>query len=159
LGTLGLNDTANRLSPVLNPFLDKITSISAGYYHSVTLTSTGQIYSTGYNDVKAPYNITIKQGQLGLGDVTTRKVPTLMTYMYLSVGTQIQAAYGYSIILTSNSVFGAGQLDLIGVDSSNPLVIGQLAGITRSLVAGPNYVYAQSLSQTYVMGRCKFNTL
>jgi alpha-tubulin suppressor-like RCC1 family protein len=70
-GQLGLgdNDGRNTFTEVTDLSDKNITSISAGYYHSLVLSSDRKIYATGDND----------NSQLGLGDNTDRKVFTEVT--------------------------------------------------------------------------------
>jgi alpha-tubulin suppressor-like RCC1 family protein len=61
---LGLGDQQNRRYPTL-VILKNIIQISSGYYFSMALNSTGNVFSFGSNE----------QGQLGLGDQYNRYTP------------------------------------------------------------------------------------
>jgi alpha-tubulin suppressor-like RCC1 family protein len=68
-GQHGDNNTSNRNSPaqVIGGFTDWC-QISAGYQHSIAVRQNGTAWGWGYNN----------QGQLGLGDTTSRTSPTLI---------------------------------------------------------------------------------
>ena len=71
-GQLGLGDTVDKNVPTLITSGIgglNVVAVSAGGYHSLFLTSTGAVYATGQNG----------SGELGLGDLTQRNVPTLIT--------------------------------------------------------------------------------
>lgn len=53
-------------TPILVPNLSNVVQIAVGSYHVLALTNTGDIYAFGQND----------EGQLGLGDLQPRKIPT-----------------------------------------------------------------------------------
>lgn len=70
-GQLGLGDFSQRNQPTRVAFLVgiNIIKVATGAYHTLVLTDVGDLYTTGLND----------NGQLGHGDVQSRKVPTLVT--------------------------------------------------------------------------------
>jgi len=68
-GRLGLGNTTTPITtPTLIPSLTNVKQISDGYSHSLVLLNDGTVKGFGIND----------NGQLGLGDVTTRTTPTLI---------------------------------------------------------------------------------
>ncbi len=54
--------------PILIPNLINVVQIAAGDYHVLALTNTGDIYAFGQNE----------EGQLGLDDFISRKIPTII---------------------------------------------------------------------------------
>ena len=72
-----------------------VTAITAGYQHSLALTSEGKVYSWGYNN----------QGQLGDNTTTRSSVPVAVTATGVLDGkvvTAITAGYQHSLALTSD---------------------------------------------------------
>jgi alpha-tubulin suppressor-like RCC1 family protein len=65
-GNLGLNDTVNRIVPIVNPYIDNIIQTSC-YTHSLCLNGKGHVYCFGSN----------QSGELGLGDNERRLIPIL----------------------------------------------------------------------------------
>jgi len=64
---LGVGSSGNLFyAPTILTSLSNITQVSACYFHTIFLTNAGNVYAAGYNDV----------GQLGLGDVANRNIPT-----------------------------------------------------------------------------------
>jgi alpha-tubulin suppressor-like RCC1 family protein len=75
-----------------------ITEISAGYKHSLFLTSNDQVYSCGYN----------KWGQLGLNSENLQKKTPILISGFSNV-TKASAGHDYSLFLTSNGrVYSCG---------------------------------------------------
>jgi alpha-tubulin suppressor-like RCC1 family protein len=62
--------------------------VSAGGYHTLALTNTGQLYVFGRND----------DGQLGLGDLHTRRAPTKISSIIRFVS--IAACLRFSLVLS-----------------------------------------------------------
>jgi alpha-tubulin suppressor-like RCC1 family protein len=77
-----------------------ISKVSAGFWHSMILTDSGKVYSTGSND----------EGQLGLGDKNHRYEFTLVDTTAINGKVGAIAVGGWhSMILTDSwSVYGAG---------------------------------------------------
>ncbi|KAJ5075561.1 adp-ribosylation factor 1 [Anaeramoeba ignava] len=68
-GQLGVGDNESRSKPeLISKLSNSIKKISGGGYHFIALTKTNQLYSCGKN----------KNGQLGLGDLNDRNIPTLV---------------------------------------------------------------------------------
>lgn len=112
-GQLGLGHTASEPVPRLIVALSgfKVISAACSYHHSFTLSTDGSLHAFGRND----------SGQLGLGDVTDRRVPTLVSeapkeIMSLSCGqfhTVLVTRLGEAFVMGKNEY---GQLMLEGVD-------------------------------------------
>jgi alpha-tubulin suppressor-like RCC1 family protein len=71
-GQLGTGDDENHLNPVKITFpvgTDPIKEISAGLYHSLFLTGTGEVYACGWGE----------HGQLGTGDDDSHPTPVKIT--------------------------------------------------------------------------------
>ena len=64
--------------------------VSAGGYHTLALTESGQLYVFGRND----------DGQLGLGDLHTRRAPTILPSVTRFVS--IAACLRYSLVIESS---------------------------------------------------------
>ena len=97
-GQLGLGDGKDRYIPTK---LDstkfdnrKVSQISAGGSHSLALTEDGEVYSFGYN----------YDGELGLGDMNNRDIPTKLDSSHYGNKKIIQIAAGsfHSLILTED---------------------------------------------------------
>ncbi|KAG2937663.1 hypothetical protein PC115_g4078 [Phytophthora cactorum] len=69
-GQLGLDHTQHQHTPQVVDALSSqiVTKVACGLYHTVAVTSGGEVYSFGKNDY----------GQLGLGHARNMKVPTLV---------------------------------------------------------------------------------
>jgi alpha-tubulin suppressor-like RCC1 family protein len=124
LGQLGLNDTANRSSPVQVGALQTWEKLPQNsYQHGMSITSDGALWSWGYNT----------RGQLGLGDDVNRSSPVqvgaLKTWASISSGFGAESSVG---IKTDGTMWvwgvnGSGQLgqgDTIW--RSSPVQVGAL---------------------------------
>ena len=121
-GQLGLGDTAIRNVPTLiattvgsfNTLT--ISAIAGGSFHSAFLTNTGNVYTCGLNT----------NGQLGLGDTTTRNVPTLIATTVGSFNTltisDISCGWSHSLFLTNT-----GKVYTCGVNTDGQLGLGDTA--------------------------------
>ena len=103
-GQLGHGDTIDKKTPHQVPNLPNgIISLSCGQFHSVLLTSAGQVYSCGKNDY----------GQLGLEGVEVAKYFTLVTLVPETESiVQIYCGYYHTLFLSQNGVvYGCGRND------------------------------------------------
>jgi myosin heavy subunit len=95
-GQLGLGDTKARFVPTLIPSLredkrhGRIVGISCGHLHVLAQTSTGKLYAWGGNS----------DGQLGMGDLKDRYVPTRISKLSQHSVVDIAAGGRQSVILT-----------------------------------------------------------
>src|SRR5450756_1552591 len=94
-GQLGNGTTTDSSTPVAVslPSGTTVTAIAGGYYHSLALTSSGQVLAWGDN----------ANGQLGNGTTTTSSTPVAVS---LPSGTTVTAIAGgqfHSLALTSTS--------------------------------------------------------
>jgi alpha-tubulin suppressor-like RCC1 family protein len=115
-GQLGLGDIAHRNTfneiEILSSKGGKITSIAAGFSHSLALAKDGKVYAAGYN-----YN-----GQLGVGDSgkgTERKVFTEVSSLSDKNITAIAAGDKHSLALD-----GEGKVYATGSNGSGQLGLG-----------------------------------
>jgi alpha-tubulin suppressor-like RCC1 family protein len=91
----------------------KIIQIATGSNHTLYLTDTGTVYSTGLNT----------SGQLGLGDLVARNMPFKITALNGLFIVQIDARSDFSLFLTDKgTVYGTGlnsNRQIGGVNTSN----------------------------------------
>jgi alpha-tubulin suppressor-like RCC1 family protein len=102
-GHLGVNDTADRNVPTLittNIGSLTISAIACGVNHSLFLTNNGKVYGCGLTN----------SGQLGLNDLETRNVPTLITTNIGSLTiSAIACGADHSLFLTNDGkVYSCG---------------------------------------------------
>jgi alpha-tubulin suppressor-like RCC1 family protein len=89
-----VGSTTDRKVPVQSS-LANVVAIAAGEYHSVALTSTGDVYTWGRNT----------NGQLGTGNTTQSKIPALIA----TGATAIGAGYDHTLFVkTDGTVWAAG---------------------------------------------------
>jgi hypothetical protein len=90
----------------------KIVEVTAGQYHSLALTSSGQVYTWGWGI----------HGQLGHGNCDNFYYPKLLPFKYQAV--QVAAGHAHSLVLTNEGKlygFGSnvfGQLESCQLDSN-----------------------------------------
>jgi alpha-tubulin suppressor-like RCC1 family protein len=77
-------------------FQEKIVAVAAGMHFSLALSASGKVYAWGWNGF----------GQLGLGDLQSRRVPTLVPG--LSGVRAISAGEGHVLAIGANQLFGWG---------------------------------------------------
>jgi hypothetical protein len=99
-----LGDTVNKNVPTLITSgigSLNVVAVSAGQSHSLFLTSTGAVYATGFNG----------WGGLGLGNITQRNVPTLITSGIGSLNVvAVSAGQYHSLFITSaGAVYATGE--------------------------------------------------
>ena len=120
-GQLGLGDIVSRSSPVQVGSLTNWLNISAGNYHMLAVTTTGELYAWGNNN----------SGRLGLGNTTNysspKQVGALTTWLNVSAGTYFNLAIKTDGTLWSWGQNGYGQLGLGNRTSySSPKQVGAL---------------------------------
>jgi alpha-tubulin suppressor-like RCC1 family protein len=133
-GELGDGTTTASASVVPVTFPDSVTivAVSAGYYDSFALTSTGHVYAWGLNGV----------GELGLGSTANSSTPKLLTFATGTVVTAISAGYAHALALTaSGAVYSwgynaTGQLgDGTGTTRTSPVAVHLPAGTSVTAIA------------------------
>ena len=134
-GQLGNGTTTNSSTPIAVslPGGTTVTAIAGGGYHSLALTSSGQVLAWGYNGY----------GQLGNGTTTNSSTPVAVS---LPSGTTVTAIAGgrfHSLALTSTGQVlawgynGNGQLGNGTTTSSNiPVAVSLPSGTTVTAIAG-----------------------
>ena len=105
-GSLGLGDTTNRnIFTQITTNTNDIKSVYCGYYHTFILKNDGTLWGTGNN----------YSGQLGLGDITDRKIFTQITTNTDNIK-EVYCGGSYTIILKNDGTLwgcganGGGQL-------------------------------------------------
>ena len=133
-GQLGNGTTANSSTPVqvLLPSGTTVTAIAGGYFHSLALTSTGQVLAWGLNNA----------GQLGNGTTTNSSTPVAVSLPGTTV-TAIAGGLWHSLALTSTGQVLAWGYNLDGelgngttVDIPIPLPVLIPPGTTVTAIAG-----------------------
>ncbi len=143
-GQLGNGTTTNSSTPVpvSLPSGTTVTAIAVGFYHSLALTSSGQVLAWGWNFY----------GQLGNGTTTTTTscqcIPTPVQ-VSLPSGTTVTAVaggYGHSLALTSTGrmlAWGYNGYGELGngstTNSSTPVAVSLPSGTTVTAIAGGFY--------------------
>ena len=98
-GSLGLGDTTNRnIFTQITTNTNDIKSVYCGYYHTFILKNDGTLWGTGNN----------YSGQLGLGDITDRKIFTQVTTNIDNIK-EVYCGGNYTIILKNDgTLWGCG---------------------------------------------------
>jgi uncharacterized repeat protein (TIGR02543 family) len=123
-----------------------INFVGGGDSHSLAVSSTGRVYSWGYNNV----------GQLGDGTTTNKSTPTLISFTGLQLGETIRkvsAGQFHSLAVTTNGrvyAWGNGSAGQLGngstSNSSTPSLVnftGLLSGETiQTVIAGQLHSFA-----------------
>ncbi|CAI8619167.1 unnamed protein product [Vicia faba] len=120
-GNLGLGDTNNRLIPEkVNIDGDKIGMVSCGWRHTISVSSTGGLYTHGWS----------KYGQLGHGDFEDHLVPRKVQALSDMFISQVSGGWRHSMALTSSGqLFGWGwnKFGQIGIgnnfDCCSPMLV------------------------------------
>ena len=111
-----------------------VSSIAAGYSHSLALTTDGKVYAWGGNFT----------GQLGLGTIgfgTEEYYPTLITALSNITVSSIAGGNYHSLALTTDGKVYAWGLG--NIDEKNPTLITALSNITvSSIVIGDSHSFA-----------------
>jgi alpha-tubulin suppressor-like RCC1 family protein len=143
-GQLGNGSIDNQLSPVAVDATGvlagkTVTGISAGFYHSVAVTSDGKVAAWGFNTT----------GQLGNNSTSPSPVPVQVVATGSLAGktvTAVRAGANFNLALTSNGQVhawgsnGSGQLGIGSTTNSlvPALAGGSLAGKTVTSIAAGN---------------------
>ena len=119
-GQLGLGDNVDRnipteitsaIAPLFYP--NKIVYIAAGNSHTIFLTDEGKVWVCGKNS----------EGQLGLGDNTSRNIPTALISpsenFYLNKIVSVACGFSHNVFLTDT-----GQIWVCGDNSEGQLGLG-----------------------------------
>ena len=142
-GELGNGATANSTLPVaVNlPSGTTVTAIAAGGSHSLALTSAGEVFSWGHNDL----------GELGNGSTTNSSVPVPVNLPPMTTVSAISAGMGYSLALTStgqvlawgSNFFGQMGNGTAGTNSClctpNPVAVSLPSGTTITAIAAGGF--------------------
>jgi alpha-tubulin suppressor-like RCC1 family protein len=140
-GQLGNGTTTSRNTPTLInvPNLqsgETIAQVTAGYYHSLAVTTQGRVYAWGYNDY----------GQLGNGTTTSRNTPTLINVPSLQSGetiAQVTAGSVHSLAFTTQ-----GHVYAWGSNGSGRLGDGTTTNrYTPTLINVPNLQSGETIAQ------------
>ena len=145
LGELGNGGTADALSPVLVslPSGVSVAAVSAGYAHTLALTTTGAVYAWGSN----------ASGQLGDGTKTSTDVPVKTAVPSGTTVTMVSAGYGHSLALTSTGgvlAWGANDHGQLGtgtlISSATPVAVNLAGAHASSVAAGFRHSAATTTS-------------
>jgi alpha-tubulin suppressor-like RCC1 family protein len=140
-GQLGDGTSNNRSTPTLInvPSLqsgETIAQVTAGYYHSLAVTTQGRVYAWGYNG----------DGQLGDGTTTRRTTPTLINVPSLQSGetiAQVTAGDVHSLAVTTQ-----GRVYAWGYNSEGQLGDGTTTRrTTPTLINVPNLQSGETIAQ------------
>jgi uncharacterized repeat protein (TIGR02543 family) len=127
-GQLGSGTSLNRRTPTVIPFTglqvsETVQHIIAGNFHFLVVTSTGRLFTWGYNG----------DGQLGNGSTNNLSSPTLISFTGLQSGETLQhvgaGAYHSFVVTSTGRLFawgsnGAGQLgDNTIISKNRPTLI------------------------------------
>lgn len=115
-GELGLGDTVNRSAPTLNPNLENIVQVAAGFNHALAVKKDGTVLAWGAYNPKYAWLYTWGQ----TGDLKGSRVP-LAIY---DGGIQVAAGYRVSAVLTSSGAV---------------MTIGSRTGLGRPLCSSCEY--------------------
>ena len=130
-GQLGVNDTTSRLTPVQVIAAGAVTAlgkVAGGLDHTIVLLADGTVRTFGANG----------NGQLGLGDTTSRLTPVQITGLTSATGVDCGYFRNAAIILSDGTVrtFGYNNFGQLGVnDTTQRLTPVQVWGISSSAVA------------------------
>jgi alpha-tubulin suppressor-like RCC1 family protein len=136
-GQLGLNDTANRSSPIQVGALTAWADVSAGYYQSLALKNDGTLWAWGRNN----------NGQLGLGNVINRSSPVQVGAL---TNWSQPASIGISSLATKTDgtlwAWGWNNFGQLGQNNttnrSSPVQVGALTTWSKVAECGGSHVNA-----------------
>uniref|UniRef100_A0A7S1E0E8 EGF-like domain-containing protein n=1 Tax=Hemiselmis andersenii TaxID=464988 RepID=A0A7S1E0E8_HEMAN len=162
---MGLGDFSQRNQPTKVDFLvgTNIVKVASGAYHTLVLTDEGVVYSTGLND----------NGQLGHGDLESRKVPTIVEALLTRNVSAVAAGdYASYIVTDAGEVYSWGNnaYQQLGLNIPKvtqrilmPTRIDSLTGLNAniySIVGGQRTVFAVDQgSDIYAIGNNDFGML
>ena len=148
LGTLGTNTYQAKPQKVTKPSgVNKFIDIGAGYFQSLALTDTGDIYSWGHNTY----------GQLGLGNTDWMTTPQLVLKpSTVNKFTDIVGGEKFSLALTdageiySWGINDAGQLGIgnSGTQETTPKKVSNPSGVTKFTSLDTSYNHSLALTDT-----------
>ncbi len=98
-GELGLGDTTTRSTPTEILSISDVVNIAVGFHHSAALLSDGSVYTWGRNNVGS------RGGQLGLGDMGNRIIPTQVNITNVD---NISAGAAHTIASSGDTTYGWG---------------------------------------------------
>lgn len=133
-GQVGDGSNSDRTTPVLVqlPVGVTVTAIAVGHYHSLAVTSTGAVYTWGYNGF----------GQLGNGTTTPSAIPVLVPLPAGVIATAVGAGDNHSLVVTSTGsvyAFGKNSFGQLGdggtAQSTVPVQVTLPSGVAVSQVA------------------------
>ncbi|KAI6657411.1 E3 ubiquitin-protein ligase HERC4 isoform X2-like [Oopsacas minuta] len=128
LGTDSIDKSCVCPNPVVTLLSLFIAQINSGANHSFALTSSGSLFSWGRNTF----------GQLGLGDTTDRRLPTLIESIQNKFVVSVDGGEEHSLVLTQEGSvfsFGCGVYGQLGHDSkANQLTPKQIFDLMGSVV-------------------------
>jgi alpha-tubulin suppressor-like RCC1 family protein len=147
-GQLGIGTLNNQFNPIRIPTFQSIPiqKVAAGWYHTIFLTTSGDVYVCGDN----------KYGQFGNGTTSSTPTPTPIKLDFKCI--DIAAGQGHSVFLMNDgNVYTAGwnwqgQLGNGNESNSNtPFLINNLSGAT-SVYAGMTTTIVLTDSKVFVVG-------
>ena len=167
-GQMGINLTVPRPVSGLNGLglISGIIQVSAAYYSSLFLHSSGIVYGCGYNN----------SGELGLNNITPYTVLQQVLGVngsgYITGITQISAGYGHCIFLHNSGVVystglgNSGQLGIIGFSDTRTLQqvkgvngSGFISGIIQVSASASHSVFLHNSGIVYSCGNNAFGKL
>jgi|GEM_PF-5527459 len=148
-GEIGIgNTTGYNHKPTLVPNLSNVKKVSYGQMHVLALTNNGEVYAWGNNG----------SGRLGLGNTTTRSIPTLIPS--LSNVSQINATLDFSQFRVGNNIYSCGYSNygelFTGTNTalSTPYLsnMANVAGNVSYIAGSYDNAYILSVDGKYVYG-------
>ena len=148
-GQLGLNNSVNLWSPVMNPYINGVEKVATGGSHSLALLSTGVVMAWGAN----------ASGQLGDGTTDDRSLPQPIFNPGLDDVTALAAGQDFSLTLDKRGrlyAWGAnafGQLDLGNFqDQTTPQPVLGLPAIKAMSAGGFHVLALDAAGRLYAWG-------
>jgi alpha-tubulin suppressor-like RCC1 family protein len=145
-GQLGINSTINRSSPVLvsGPTGVSWTSVSAGFSHTMGITTTGLLYSWGDNFF----------GQIGINSSVSASSPVLVSGPAGTSWTSVSAGADHTMgITTAGLLYGWGYNNdgQIGINSTtsvgSPVLVSGPAGASWTSVSA-GFLHTMGITTT-----------